>query len=156
MQKLANWACRIDIFSSWQMVKRILMEMESERRWFRFTRLSRIIKKNLQTWPLNQTVEWILMQIPDLLSEFEENWWSQIVQQGKKILNQFPNSRLEVILRSLVIDLPSVYREEGLAEMFPSRNSRAHSSDPAREGDSGGQLKAANYQPAIFLLMQLC
>ena len=156
--KLSNWClrgCRIDIFRSRQIVKLRLMDMESERRWFRFTRLSRIIKKNLQTWPLNQTVKWILMQIPDLLSEFEDNWWSQIVQQGKKILNQFPNSLLDVILRSLVIDLPSVYRE-GLSELLPGRNSRAHSSDPAREGDSGGQLKAANYQPAIFLLMQLC
>ena len=54
-----------------------------------------------------------------------------------------------MILRSLVIDLPSVY-SEGLSEMLPSRNSRAHSSDPDREGDTGGQVKAANYQAAIF------
>ena len=152
LQSLQNWEFQ---HSDRQIVKLILMETESERRWFRFTRLSRIIKKNLQTWPLNQTVEWILMQIPDLLSEFEDNWWSQIVQQGRKILNQFPNSSLELILRSLVIDLPSVY-SEGLSEMFPSRNSRAHSSDPDREGDAGGQVKGANYPAELFLLLKLC
>ena len=56
-----------------------------------------------------------------------------------------------MILRSLVIDLPSVY-SEGLSEMLPCRNSRAHSTDPDRQGDTGGQIKGGNYQTASQLV----
>ena len=142
---LQNWH-----FYLWQIVK--LIEMKSLRCWIRFTRLSQVIRKNLQTWPLNQILEesWCKS---GLLSEFEDKWWrSLILQPGRSpSISNFQTEADTEIIRNWVTGVCS-------AEMSPSpvRNSRAHSSDPAREGDSGGQLKAANYQPAIFLLMQLC